>query len=190
MIPARALLVFDTSALHHFALADRLDVLGSFVEGHVAVTTNAVRQELERSAAGDGWLGRLSAADWLVTRHVDDLDELVPLGRWLERTGAGRYDRGEATVLAHAEVHHGVAIMDDKRATRLGRGFGVEVHGTLRIIADACAAGRTSAAAVAGLIDTLRASGARYPCDGAGFGEWMRANPSRPVERRKVRIVR
>jgi hypothetical protein len=88
-MPRQSTFVFDASALHHFALADRLDVLGSFVEGHLAATTNAVRQEIERSAALDGRLHRLDTADWLVTRHVDDLEELVPLGRWLAPYGRG-----------------------------------------------------------------------------------------------------
>jgi hypothetical protein len=64
------------------------------------------------------------------------------------------------------------------------------VHGTLWVIARACDTGRASPPAVRGLIDTLRATGARYPCDGAGFEEWMQANYSPTVKRRKVPVVR
>lgn len=182
--------VFDSSALHHFAVADRLDVLGSLVRGHTAVTTRAVRDEIERSAVQDPRLLRLAGADWLETRPVDGLDDLVPLSRWVERIGAGKFHRGEATVLSYAEVHGAVAIIDDKRAAQLGRRFRVEVHGSLWVIAEACRSGTTSLSSVTGLIDTLRATGARYPCDGAGFEGWARENGLLDVERRKVRIVR
>lgn len=187
---AGTLLVFDASALHHFALADRLDVLNSLVQGRAAVTTKAVRDELDRSAMQDARLRRLGTADWLTTQHVDDLDELVPLAKWVHRTGAGRFHRGEATVLAHAEVRDGIAVIDDRRAAQLGRRYGVQVHGTLWVIAEACRTGVTSVAAVRGLIDTLRATGARYPCDGPGFEAWARTNGLLDVERRTVGIIR
>ena len=181
--------VLDASALHHFAAADRLDVLGSLVAEHRAVTTRAVRDEIERSAAADPRLRRLSGAGWLEDGPVDGLDQLLALVTWVGRTGAGSYHRGEATVLAYADVGGATAIIDDRAAARLGRQYGVRVHGTLWLLADACRSGATTVAAVSGLIDTLRATGARYPCDGAGFERWARDNGLLPARRQAVPVT-
>ena len=46
------ILVWDASALHHAALADRVDVLAHLAEPWRNVTTAAVLEELEKSSSG------------------------------------------------------------------------------------------------------------------------------------------
>lgn len=104
------ILAWDSSALHHAALADRLDVLGSIVRPWRNVTTAAVREEL----AGNGLT--IDSEQWLETVHVDGLNELVSLAKWVQAFSCQKHNRGEATVLAWAETHGAVAIIDDRDA--------------------------------------------------------------------------
>lgn len=181
-------LVFDSSALFHAALADRLDVLGALVEGSRCVAPASVFDEVRR-AAGNRGLGERIWPAWLEVVHVDGLDDLPHLFRWAELLGAGDHHRGEAAVLAYAQSRHAVAIVDDRQPLLLAKREGLLAHGSLWLMTRACLEGRTSPAAVAGLIDALVAAGARYPCDGRTFSSWARGNglPLGPSEVPDVR---
>jgi predicted nucleic acid-binding protein len=169
-------LVFDSSALYHPAAADRLDVLGDLVAGHDCVAPRAVMEEIDRAATRDPRLRGVARQPWLRQVRIDSLDDLPHLFRWAELLGAGVHHRGEATVLTYAQSHRAIAIVDDQRPRVLARQHGLMAHGTLWLIARACRLGRTSPAAASGLIDALRAAGARYPCEGSTFASWARSN--------------
>jgi predicted nucleic acid-binding protein len=164
--------VFDTSALYHAALAERLDVLGYLVRGATCVTTRVVLDELRRGAAARPRLLDAERQDWLTEARVDGLEEIRRVIDWARRLEVGARDHGEATVIAYAEMHRAVAIVDDRRAWRLAERAGVPVHGTLWLVARACRNGRVTEAGAGGLIDALADAGARLPCDGAGFRGW------------------
>lgn len=120
---------------------------------------------------------RLPAAglDWLEEVHVDGLRELGALITWAERVGE-KSNQGEATVLAWAEVHGATAVIDDGDARRLGRGAGLEVWGSLRVIAEAVREGHQTAYAATALVDSLIDTGARYPCPRGGFFTWAKTH--------------
>lgn len=111
-------LVWDASALHHPARADRLDVLCELARGERQnpwqhVTTAAVLDELSAHSLNVSNLG------WLDTIHVDGIDELQVLVTWMQRVGAtSDPHRGEVTVFAWAETHQAIAIVDDRSARR------------------------------------------------------------------------
>lgn len=167
-------LVWETSALLHAARADRLDVLGDIARGSRDqpwhnCTTHAARQELEHKGVSigvDSWLG--------APVHVDGLDEVVALARWVERIGAGSHHRGEATVLAYADAHDAVVIMDDDKARRVAERYGLVVHGSLWVMCEAVKGGRLALAAASSLADVLIADGARYPFEPGGLPRWAR----------------
>jgi len=163
--------VWDASALHHAAAADRIDVLFDVVGGVPQapaqhVTTAAVAEELHRNEL---WT---VCAPYLEVVHVDALNELQSLARWLGVVSNGEHSRGEATVLAWAEVHAGIAIVDDRSARRTATRHGLPVHGTLWVIAEAVNNGKTQRSSANSLVNTLLRCGARYPFRPDGFEAW------------------
>lgn len=159
--------VWDASALHHAAVADRLDVLLDIVKGIPEgptrnLTTTLVAQELT-----DNGLWR-RCTPHLDVVELETLDEVQALARWLDIVSSGRRSRGEATVFAWAEVNHGTAIIDDGGARRAARRHGLPVHGTLWILVQAIQADAITPSSAESLVDTLRAAGARLPSFPAG----------------------
>jgi predicted nucleic acid-binding protein len=165
-----AALVWDASALHHAARADRLDVFGDLAKAHDNVTTAAVLEEL----ASHGLEEQVTRSAWLQVVHVDGLNELHALVDWIGRLSAGEHHRGEATVCAWADVHGAVAVIDDGDARRTAGKAGLTVHGSLWVLAEGVRAGALSEPAADGLVATLTREGARYPLQGQTFSSWAR----------------
>jgi predicted nucleic acid-binding protein len=161
-------LVWDASALHHAARADRLDVFGDVAKTYDNLTTAAVLEEL----AGHGLAEPVERSDWLRVVHVDGLEELPVLVGWVARLSAGVHHRGEATVCTFADVHGGTAVIDDRDACRTARTAGLDVHGSLWVLAAGVRAGAMSVPAADGLVATLVREGARYPLRGQTFSSW------------------
>ncbi|HEX6756136.1 MAG TPA: hypothetical protein VF109_09345 [Mycobacteriales bacterium] len=166
-----AALVWDTSGILHAARAERLDVLGDLAKGHRHVMTAAVLEELDRY----GLAVAVAECGWMETVHVDGLADLACLVRWTALVSDGQHDRGEATVCAWAEAHGGTAILDDAAAKATAVRAGLEVHGSLWVIADGVRSGHLSEPAADGLVDALARDGARFPFPSRGFSHWARA---------------
>jgi predicted nucleic acid-binding protein len=56
----------------------------------------------------------------------------------------------------------------------VARHHGLQVHGTLWLLARACRNGKLTQIAAGNLIDLLVHHEMRLPCTGAGFGRWAR----------------
>lgn len=166
---ATAPLVLDATCLSHFARADRLDVLGDLLVGRRCWTTETVLAELTRGITAYPLLRNVSGQEWLLVARLDSLTEMRLYDSWLRRVGSTVRDQGEASVFAAAELHGATAISDDRRAVRVGRFYGLDVHGTVWLLAGACRAGKLTPAGAGSLIDMLRATGHRLPCTGVGF---------------------
>jgi len=65
--------------------------------------------------------------------------------------------------------HGATSITDDRRAAKVARFYGLDVHGTVWLLAAACREGKLIPAGAGSLIDALRTTGHRLPCTGAGF---------------------
>ena len=167
-------LFFDTVCLSHFARADRLDVLRDLLVEWECWTTTVVRSELAVGAGTHARLHQALALDWLQVASMDTLEELDCFVKWAGRLGSGDGDLGEASVLAAAELQHGIAITDDRDATRVARRFGADVHGTIALLAAACRLDTLTLIAAGNVIDALRAEGAHLPCTGTEFGRFAR----------------
>jgi len=165
-------LVWEASALLHACRSDRCDVLLDLATRSTAgrtrhVTTAAVAEELK------GY--DLSIPTEIEVTHVDGLDELISLASWVQRLSSAKHDRGEATVCAWAQVHHGTAIIDDREARLAARRAGLEVHGSAWVVGRAVQAGIETPIAATRLMDLLISDGARYPFRSGGFTEWAKA---------------
>lgn len=128
--------------LSHFARADRLDVLRDLLIEREPWTTTVVRSELAVGARIHTRLGQTLTLDWMRVASLDTLEELGCFVKWANRLGSQEMDLGEASVLAAAELQHGIAITDDRDATNVARRYGADVHGTIWLLAAACREGK------------------------------------------------
>ena len=69
-------------------------------------------------------------------------------------------------MFAAAELRSATAITDDQAAVRVARTYGLDVHGTIWLLAGACRDGKLSESAAGNLVDALRATGLRLPLHG------------------------
>ena len=171
---AHAVLVLDAMCLNHFARVDRLDVLRHLLVDHECCTTYVVLSELRAGASIHPDLQTALELEWVRPVRLESVPELECFAKWVDRIGAGERNLGEASVFAVAELCHGTAVTDDQPATRVARRFGIEVHGTVWLLARACKAGKLTVAAAGNLVDMLRATGMRLPCTGPEFDSWAR----------------
>ncbi|WP_436520667.1 hypothetical protein [Actinoplanes sp. HUAS TT8] len=167
-------LVFDATCLSYFARADRLDVLGDLLAGVRTSVPHVVREEIRAGIPDHPALAHVLDVEWLSVAALDTLDRIRRFAVWSARVGAGARDLGEASVLAVAEEYRAVALIDDRDATRTGRAFGVEVHGTLWLLGAACAEGKLTEVGAGNIVDALAALGMRLPCSGEAFPRFAR----------------
>lgn len=172
--PLRA--VFDTTCLSHFARADRLDVLGDLLRDVESFVPHVVREEIRNGCAEYPALAQILNLEWLHIAPHDSLDRLRRFALWAGRVGADTHDLGEAGVLAVAEELGAVAIIDERDATRVGRAHGVDVHGTIWLLARTCRTGKITVTGAGNLVDALAATGMRLPCTGANFHRYAGEN--------------
>lgn len=168
-------LVWDTSPIFHTIKAGKIEVLGDIAQNGQGcarrnVTTQAVMSEISSFQLP------LADTEWLEVVHVDDLSELEALVEWMSRVSGSKSNHGEATVLAWAEIHSATAVVDDGDARRIGRSAGLDIWGSLRVIAESVSAGYTTSHVAVALVDAMIDSGARYPCARGQFINWAKQN--------------
>jgi predicted nucleic acid-binding protein len=171
---ARQVWVLDAMCLIHFGRAERLDVLRDLLVDKECWTTQVVVEELRQGSTAHPELTGVDTGDWLRVAQLDTLDEITLFALWVSRIGCDERDRGEASVFALAELRSATAITDDQEAVRVARAHGLDVHGTVWLLAGACRDGKLSEPAAGNLVDALRATGLRLPCTGAEFPSYAR----------------
>jgi predicted nucleic acid-binding protein len=167
-------LVLDTMCLSHFALIERLDVLGELLGSRACWTTAVVKEEIARGGEQYPLLRNALDLPWLQVKALDELHEIQLFVKWSRAIGTSDRDHGEASVFAASEALGGVALTDDRQATKVARALGLDVHGTIWLLAELCRDGKLHEAGAGNLIDMLRDSGMRLPCAGSGFGAYAR----------------
>jgi predicted nucleic acid-binding protein len=168
-------LVLDTMCLSHFALIERLDVLGELLGTRECWTTAVVKEEISRGVGQHPLLRNALDLPWLHVKALDELSEIQLFVKWSRAIGTSDRDHGEASVFAASEVLDGVALTDDRQATKVARARGLEVHGTIWLLAQLCRDGKLPEAGAGNLIDMLRDSNMRLPCTGSGFSAYARS---------------
>ncbi len=165
--------MFDNTVLSHFARAGQLDVLREISDGARRVMPAEVAVELVAGIREHPALAKVLDREWLETVELVDVNEIVAFARYKAEFGGG-IDRnnGEAAVLAWTSVHGGTAIVDDAVAARAAKRDGVDVHGTLWLVANGFRDGKLKRAAAEEVVDLLAASDMRLPVDGRGFFAW------------------
>jgi len=171
----RRALVLDTMCLSQFARTDRLDVLEDLLDEWDCWTTGFVIDELRQASTDYPELGAACELKWLSKTDLETAEEIFSLAQWVRRIcGGSDRGRGEASVFAAAEVRDGIALTDDREATKVARRHDLEVHGTIWLLAAGCRRGKLTAISAGNLIDDFRALGARLPCKGSEFRDYAR----------------
>lgn len=166
-------LVFDNTPLSHFAHAGRLDVLERLVVPYRCVTPTEVANELHVGLVEHPLLAKVLAAQWLEVIELREVDEVVAFARYKAELGGGPdKNTGEAAVLGWTAVHGGIAIIDERAGTRIAQRDGIDVHGTMWLVANGVRSERLARADAEGVIDELAATDMALPVDGAGFFAW------------------
>ena len=175
-------LVFDTTCLSHFAIADRVDVLGDLVKGLPCHSTTVVLEEVRRGAARHEQLRAIFEQEWITVQRIDaSIDRLATFVRWTERIGSGNdRDLGEASVLAVAAELGATAVVDDLAAKKVALHHYPKVHGTLWLLAEAWKIGKATEVQVCNLVNSLIDSGMRLPCTGNDFSDFVKENRMGP----------
>lgn len=166
-------LVFDNTPLSHFARAGRLDVLEKLVAPYRCITPAEVTAEIHVGFVEHPSLGKVLAVPWLETVELIEVEDVVAFARYKSELGGGpEKNNGEAAVLAWASIHSGIALIDERAGTRIAQRDGIEVHGTLWLVANAVRSEKMERHDAERIVDDLIATEMTLPCDGAGFFAW------------------
>ena len=166
-------LIFDNTPLSHFARAGRLSTLEAIVDPYQCLTPVEVRNEIRAGVTEMPDLADVLTADWLEPVELSDVHELAAFARYKTQLGGGpTKNTGEAAVLAWARVHGGVAIIDERAASRIAQQDDILVHGSLWLVVQGVRQGELNRSAAETLVDELRATGMRLPTDGRGLFAW------------------
>jgi predicted nucleic acid-binding protein len=166
-----SVLVFDNTVLSHFARAGQLAALQSLVASHRCVTPAEVIRELLAGVSEHPALAKAVNLSWVEVVELVEIEEVIAFARYKAEFGGGaERNNGEAAVLAWVFVHGGVAIVDERPATRAAKGL--QIHGTLWLVTNGVREGKLSREAAEAMVDDLGATGMKLPVDGAGFFAW------------------
>lgn len=167
-------LVLDATCLSHFARADRLDVLQDLLVGRRCWTTEIVLAELNQGVADYRcWAtspARSSCSSTPWTQSRGSACTTPGAGAWARQT-ATRERPASSPRPSSRERRRSPTIAEQPQ---VGRFHGLDVHGTIWLLAGACRQGKLTQGGTATLIDALRAIGHRLPCTGAGFASYAR----------------
>lgn len=164
--------VVDTGPLSHFARAGWLGVLRLLAPDNTILIPDTVEREL-RSAAAPSWLAQVLGSTWIVVRPVATDEELLAYSRYARRlVGDDGRNTGECGVLALAEVHGYVAVVDDQAGAKAGGAAGVAIRRTLGLLCDAVEDGQLTLPMVSAVADALLETNYRLPFPPGGFAKW------------------
>jgi predicted nucleic acid-binding protein len=167
-------LVFDTTALSHFARAGRTDELRIAVADDEPVLLAEVAGELVHGIPGHPSLGSATAGGWLKQVQLEELPELAAFARYKGELGGGpERNNGEAAVLAWVSVNGGIAIIDEVAARAIGHRQRLQVHGSLWLLIRSFKTRVHDRATVEAIVDDLIGTGMRLPVgSGAALFAW------------------
>jgi predicted nucleic acid-binding protein len=165
---------FDTTALNHFAKAERLSELRAIVAGDRCVAPAQVFTELAKAVIEYPALGAVSGQAWLESVELDEVEEITAFARYKGHLGGGpEKNTGEAAVLAWVTVNDGIAIIDEQAATTIGQQAGLVVCGSLWLLIRGCKKGILDRAIAERIVDDLIDTGMWLPVqNGAELFVW------------------
>lgn len=168
-------LILDTSVPSNFARAGRLELLEGVLAPWTVVTTREVMRELREGAKLHPELAGTLALPWLKEVRLTEPRELQVFAEYGRRLGNGQRNLGERTILAWAECHGAVAILDDRVGRQVAKEHDVRYHGTLWLLNEGIGRALLDWKEADRLIQAFRGTGAYLPAmDDGGFEAWAR----------------
>ncbi len=163
--------MFDTGPLSHFAQAGWLGLLRESVGSTEAWIPAAVQREISDGLMHYSHLRSVLDAGWLVRHEAVSTAEHAAPGRYTARLLGDdqRKNLGECEVLALAEVHRGVAVIDDSFARTVANEFRVSVRSTVSLLCDLVRDERLSLDFASTIADRLLETEYRLPFGPDGF---------------------
>lgn len=167
-------LVFDTTALSHFARADRTDGLRIAAADDEPILLAEVAAELIQGIPVYPSLGSATAGGWLKRIELQEVPELAAFAKYKgELAGGPERNNGEAAVLAWVSVNGGIAIIDEIVGRTIGIREHLRVHGSLWLLLRSFKTGAHDRATVEAIVDDLLGTGMRLPVSsGADLFAW------------------
>jgi predicted nucleic acid-binding protein len=167
-------IVFDTTALSHFARAGRTDELRLAAADDEPILLSEVAAELARGIPGYPSLGSAAAGGWLKQVELEELPELAAFAKYKGELGGGpERNNGEAAVLAWVSVNGGMATIDEIAARAMGSREHLQVHGSLWLLVRSFKARVHDRATIEAVVDDLIGTGMRLPVvSGAALVAW------------------
>ena len=148
-------------------------MLEAIVYPYQCVTPVEVQDEILAGVTAIPELASVLKVQWLEPVELSGVYELAAFARYKTQLGGGsKENMGEAAVLAWAEVHRGVAIIDERAASRIAQKEGIPVHNSLWLVVQGFRQGELDRSAAETLVDELRATDMRLPIDGKGLFAW------------------
>lgn len=155
--------VFDEGPLSHFTEAGWLGLLELYVGEGRAWLPDTVHAELGRGVDSHPHLRQVLGASWLTLKTVGDSEIMTFAfyhGRLVDLPPA---NVGECGVLALAEVHSAVAVIDDGTARRLAGVRGVAVKTSIAVLCDLINEGHLTLSTAEHVADRLLRTEYRLP---------------------------
>ncbi|MBM3884053.1 MAG: hypothetical protein FJ387_30835 [Verrucomicrobia bacterium] len=131
--------VSNASPLIVLAKAELLRVLPALFSQ--VLVPQAVLEEIEAGPAGDPLKQALPSCPWLAAVRLEP--PISPLAVW-------QSGRGEAEVIEYARLHGNLPVLlDDRAARRAAEAIGLQVHGTVGLVAAAAKKGLVTSFSIA-----------------------------------------
>ncbi len=163
----------DTGPLSHFARAGWLGVLQMLAPGNVILIPDTVEREIQGACGVHTWLNQVFTHNWIQVAPIQTEAEIDAYSRYARRlVGDDGRNTGECGVLALAQTHGLVAIVDDYAGYKAGSSSGVRVRRTLGLLCDAVADGLLTLDTVSAVADSLLQTHYRLPFPPGGFAQW------------------
>jgi predicted nucleic acid-binding protein len=167
-------IVIDSGPLSVFAEAGWLGMLRAIADDRTVVVTDIVEAELRDGAPLHPHLTSVLEAQWIQRRPLVSDDELVAYQRFASFLVSGDHNRGEASVLAYAQVHGAVAVLDDGAGRKHAKRCNIEFQGTLALLCEAIRRGDASVEMISRVADHMLETEYRLPFGPGGFANWAK----------------
>ena len=169
-------IVMDTGPLSVFAEAGWLGMLRVVADDRTVVITDVVEAELLDGAPNHPHLNSVLNADWIARSPLLSDDEIGAYTKFASFLVSGDHNRGEASVLAYAQVHGALAIVDDGAGRKHAKRAGIDFQGTLALLCEAIRCGQLSVDVVSHIADHMLETEYRLPFKPGGFAVWAKQN--------------
>ncbi|GAA1871033.1 hypothetical protein [Myceligenerans crystallogenes] len=169
-------IVIDTGPLSVFAEAGWLGMLRAVADDRAVVITDVVQAELREGTPAHQHLHTVLDAGWITCRPLTSAAEIGAYQHFAGFLVSGNHNQGEASVLAYAQVHGALAIVDDGAARKHAKNSQLNFQGTLALLCEAVRRGTASIEMISTIADHMLETEYRLPFGPGEFADWAKTH--------------